>query len=68
MKWMLILAFCGANALCAQDADAFARALERKSPRALDRWMKRELHDHRKGTRITSQVAATPTTPLPMTH
>lgn len=54
MKWLLILAFCAANALCAQDADAFARALDRKSPRALDRWIKRELYDHRKGTQITS--------------
>ncbi len=54
MKWLLFLAFCAANGLFAQDADAFARALERTSPRALDRWMKRELHDHRKGTQITS--------------
>lgn len=54
MKWLLILALCAANALCAQDAVAFARALERKSPHALDRWVKRELHDHRKGTRIAS--------------
>ena len=50
----MILTICVANASHAQDAEAFARALEHKSPRALDHWMKRELHDHRKGTQITS--------------
>ena len=54
MRWVLILALLVANVSCARDAEAFARALERTSPRALDHWMKRELHHHRKGTLITS--------------
>ena len=54
MRWLLILLFCVVNASYAQDTAAFARALERDNPRALDHWMKCELHRHRKGTRITS--------------
>ena len=54
MRWLLILMLCFANTSHAQDADAFARALEHDSPRALDHWMKRELHHHRKGTQITA--------------
>ena len=36
----------------AQDADRFARAL--RSERALDRWMKKELHRQRKGHLVTT--------------
>ncbi len=49
MRWFLPFALLATNILAAQDADALARALEHKGTRALDRWMKRELHHHRKG-------------------
>ena len=39
----------------AQDADRFARAL--RSERALDRWMKKELHRQRKGQLVTTPSA-----------
>ena len=48
------LAVLAAIASHAQDADAFARALEHESPRTLDHWMKSELHRHRKGTQVTA--------------
>ena len=54
MRWLLIIAMCAANGSCAQDAEAFARALDHNNTRALDRWMKRELRDHRKGTQVTA--------------
>jgi len=54
MRWVTIIALLIANASSAQDTVAFARALDHHNPRALDRWVKRELHNHRKGTRITA--------------
>ncbi len=54
MKWFLILTLFVANASCAQDVIGLARALEHKSPRTLDRWMKRALDHHRKGTQIVT--------------
>ncbi len=58
MRWLLILALCTANTSRAQDAAAFARALEHDNPHALDHWMKRELHRHRKGTQVVTPTSS----------
>ncbi|MBL7950414.1 MAG: hypothetical protein JNM62_01735 [Flavobacteriales bacterium] len=52
MRWFVALFICLNTVAEAQNAVSFAKAMEHDSPRALDRWMKSELHDHRKGTRV----------------
>lgn len=54
MKWLILLTVLLSTSLRAQHADTFARARDHKTPRALDHWMKRELHRHRKGTRVSN--------------
>ena len=46
--------FIWSTAAVAQDAISFAKALEHASPRAMDRWMKRELHRQRNGVLVTT--------------
>ncbi|MBP6313423.1 MAG: hypothetical protein KA408_14205 [Flavobacteriales bacterium] len=51
----LILCLCLMSCTVhAQDQNAFAKAIQRDNPLALDRWIKRELHKQRNGTLVTS--------------
>lgn len=54
MRWIVVVISLAASALQAQDTAAFARALQHKGLRALDHWMKHELHRQRRGTLVTS--------------
>lgn len=54
MRWFASLLLLTSIAVFGQDAASFSKALEKGSPRAIDRWMKCELHRQRKGVRITS--------------
>ena len=58
MKWLSLLALLLPGSLFAQDARSFARALEHHHTRAVDLWMARELHRHRKGVVITIPTAS----------
>lgn len=53
MRIAMLLLLLLPGLLAAQDAKRFKRAVEHRTPHALDRWMKHELRAARKGTRIT---------------
>ena len=40
--------------LLGQDAERFARALDKRNTRAVDRWMKHEFKTHRKGSEVST--------------
>jgi hypothetical protein len=54
MRFALFILLLLPAALHAQDAQRFQRALNAKSEKAMDRWVKRELHRHREGHLITT--------------
>ncbi|MBL7937850.1 MAG: hypothetical protein JNL43_00705 [Flavobacteriales bacterium] len=54
MRWLVVLFICITTVVDAQDSKSFAKALQHDTPRALDRWMKRELHRQRKGVLVTT--------------
>lgn len=54
MRWLVSIFIFLSTAGVAQNAASFAQALEHNSPRALDHWMKRELHHQRKGVLVTT--------------
>lgn len=54
MKWLAALLICMTAAAEAQDKASFAQAMEHDTPRAVDRWMKHELHRERKGVLVTT--------------
>lgn len=54
MRYYWVLVVCLPTGTMAQDATTFAKGLKRDTHRALDRWMKHELHRQRHGSKITT--------------
>ncbi len=54
MRFVLFTLFLLPVALHAQDAKRFQRALNARSEKAMDRWVKHEIHRHRNGQLITT--------------
>ena len=54
MRWIWLLLICAATNTIAQNATTFAKALQHDTPRALDHWMKHELHRQRHRPKVTT--------------
>ncbi len=58
MRFVLFTLLLLPAVLHAQDAERFQRALNSNNEHAIDRWMKKEIHRHRKGHLITTPSAS----------